>query len=223
MTYDLRALIVKQDAPLTSVLAIETSPGRVMEIDRLHWEATKEQFVAFCESIPGVETGPSYQALKLYTNGNGDLAKLLIALGELAGVWKMHPPLRHPELWGKARQLYPMIAAEPRPAPAHTPKPSTGDLEKGVTDCGCCGRSMGPTGSLIHDLVAGPEHGFCSECEEAGCDGVTCRVDELLTAALRSPSQQQPRRARVVEDFSDEVEAPDGIDAYLSQFGGSRK
>lgn len=220
--YDLRALLVREGMPLTAMLAVETSPGKMMEIDRVHWEATKDQFVAFCEDIPGIETGPSYQALKLYTGGNGDLAKLLVALGELAGVWKVHPPVRFPELWGKSK-LYPMVAAEPRlsrAAKSRVPKPSAGDLEKGVTDCACCSRSMGPEGSTIHDLVAGPEHGFCAECEEAGCDGARCRVDDVLASAR--PVQGARKKLRVADDEG-EVEAPDGLDAYLSQFSGRRK
>ena len=212
MIYDLKRLIIKGDAPLASVLAVETGPGKFMEIDRFLWEATKDDFVAFCESLP-TEAGPSYQVLKAYTQGNGDLAKLLIALGALAGVWKMHPDVRYPELWGKSR-LYPMVQAasmKPRAVkPPRVPKPSAGGLEVGVTDCTCCNRPMGPADSVIHDLVAGRE--LCAECEEAGCNGETCIIDRVLTKP----------KLRVVKDEEDDEPEPDGMAAYLAAMNGGK-
>lgn len=209
--FDLRQLLARPGMPLQAIIVVSTSPDKVMEIDRGMWEAQKDNFISFCASIPDIEVGPSYQVLKCYTGQNGDLAKLLIALGELAGVWRVHPPLQSPELWGKSR-LYPMVQAS-APRARTVPKLSTGDLHKGESPCVCCTRPTGPAGSRVHDLVAGEREGYCSECDEAGCDAdKPCNLDKP-TAAVR-------KKVAVEED---EDADPDGLTDYLKSFGSKLK
>lgn len=216
ITFNLKALLAPADASPADAIAVEVSPDRCMTIDRRAWEHSQIAFREFAESIPGTESGPSYQALKPYA-GNGDLAKLLIALGDLAGVWKMHPPVRHPELWGKS-PLYPMIAASSvaKPEKRRVPKPSAGDLEADTATCTCCERTMGPFDTRIHDLAADAEQpALCSECGEVGCrPGGPCELDK--------PRPKEKRAAFVEEEAPDNLSASDD-DAFSSYVAGFKK
>ena len=58
-------------------------------------------------------------------------------------------------------------AIEAQLAPRRVPKPSAGDLERGVVSCRRCERSMGPADSTVHDLRASEEDKtLCEECAE---------------------------------------------------------
>jgi hypothetical protein len=212
-TYDMKGLLARRDADLLTSKSVEVSPGLFIQVDRGMWEMAKDSFASFCNSLP-VEAGPSYKLLKHYVGGNGDMAKLLIALGEEVGVWKMHPPVNRPELWGKST-LYPMVAAGTVRAKApQVPKPSAGDLERDTKECSCCARTMGPENSKWHDLHEGPTRsGMCYDCDYAGCDThEPCRLEEAPLSKRAS--------AKAAESEEEDEELPeDSIAAYMRTFG----
>ena len=59
--------------------------GDALPIDARSFALRKEELAKFCRSIPNADQGLSWKLLKAHTNNNGMMAKLLIALGELAG------------------------------------------------------------------------------------------------------------------------------------------
>ena len=173
-------------SPMVPSFTIEVSPGQFLEVDMAGFEDKKEEFKAFCLSIPNID-GASWKLIKSHTNNNGLMAKLLIALGERAGIWKVHPPVSMADLWQKS-PFYPMILSgsiEGVPS-SKVPKPSRGDLERDTKLCVSCNREMGPQDSLVHDLREARDS-MCFECDDAGCEpGKPCKLDADVEKYLRS-------------------------------------
>lgn len=193
--------------PMTPSIRVRYGPGPddAVAIDEALWEAMKERFVEFCISIPNAE-GSSWRTLRSYTGQNGLMAKLLIALGDLAGVWTMHPRLDTPDLW--QNPMYPMVLVQVKTVDLGV-KPSRGDLEYAL--CQCCERPMGPADSIFHELQEDHE-GWCMECAEAECElAGSCVLDK--------PKTVQPQKP-VLNDDGTEFDAPDpeALARYLAQF-----
>jgi len=160
--------------PLTPSVRLRVGPfvEDAVEIDQAVYEAQKDDLIQFCLDIPNAD-GMSWQVLRTYTGGNGTLAKVLIALGELAGVWKMHPNPFFSDLWF-GNPMYPCISSGSVRRRLPIPKPSQGDLENTNT-CVCCGRQMGKPGSKHNDLVESELERTCEECA-ALCSPDRCEV-----------------------------------------------
>jgi hypothetical protein len=191
----------------SQAMAVEIAPGKFIEVDPMMMKSREGELRSYCLSLP-VAGGASWRQLKPWAQNNGDLAKLLIAIGELVGAWKMHPPVTSPELWGKS-DLYPMISVEVKEAPSRVPKPSRGDFDVGTSLCTCCGRMMGPTESTTHDLVESmPGLGLCAECDQADCSPPgACRLDGGVQPVKKA-------ELRVAEDEEDAP--PEDLDRYLA-------
>ena len=192
-------------------IRVRVGPGvdDVVEIDQLYYDANKEDLLAWCLELPDVE-GMTWRTLKIYTEGNGMMAKLLVALGDLAGAWKMHPPRDSIGMW--TRQT-PRVSQVIHPAPERLiPKPSAGDLDE-TKPCFCCERPMGPRNDYRYDLYQ-DEHGeMCVECVAMGCveEKGPCQVfPEKLAAAPKKEADEA-----AVEFVA---APPSGLDAYLKQF-----
>jgi len=122
-----------------------------------------------------------------YTGQNGMLAKMVVALGELLGLWTMHPNPDIPGLWHN--RLYPMVLPDSvhrRRSPLRTPKPSSGDLEASLEFCERCSRHVPPAESFIHDPV---------ECDQEDCpmEGVikVPRAAGKTAAAVEPPAEEE--------------------------------
>jgi hypothetical protein len=180
----------------------------VVEVDQAYWEMHRDAFVEECLSLDEVE-GHNWRSLKKYTDGNGLMAKLLIALGDLAGVWTMHPPRTAPPgLW--SRDLPRVLIGPPRRPTV--PKPSQGALEP-IGHCLCCERPMGPPDSLLHDLPRSEsDETLCLECEAMGCD-----VEEPGCNVFPEKRAEAQPKLRVAET-PDEAGPPPGLSEYLKQF-----
>lgn len=100
----------------------------MVELNQLALEASKADIIALCLSIPNVWDGLSWPQLLPYTGQNGLYAKLLVALGEMFGIWSMHPAVEFPEMW--ITRLHPMIAAHSINVPQQ---------KSGVRKCADCG------------------------------------------------------------------------------------
>lgn len=211
--------------PMLPCIRVQVGPGEVVEIDQQAYEAAKDELVAFCLSLPNLE-GASWQILKPYTSNNGLMAKLLIALGDMAGVWTMHPPVSSPDLWSKS-SMYPMVLTlqmEPV-TPRGVPKPSAGDLEADEVPCECCQRMMGPTDSTIHDLVESmPDLGMCIDCDVAGCDaGWDCQLDQKKEKTEKKKVKKASARSKGKPEDTEpapEEAMPATWAAYAKQFEG---
>jgi hypothetical protein len=194
-------------------IRVRYGPGidETVSIDAGTFELRREELEEFCRGIPNIEQGLSWRTLMPYTGGNGTMAKVLIALGEIACLWKMHPPLRVPSLWNRE---HPAILAGSvalaAPVTSRVPKPSRGDLETSSSPCRCCRRPMGATSSTTHDLVdAG--NGSCLDCAEADCEvGLECKV--FGTAVI----ELEEKRAQVEEPV--QAMPDDLFQAYVRQF-----
>jgi hypothetical protein len=189
---------------MTPCIRVRISPDRALEVDQAAFEEHRDELERFCRSLPGVEEGPSWRQLKVHTNGNGMMAKLLIALGDLLGVWQMHPSVDSPRLWGNA--LYPMVLAGSveKPPVRRVPKPSAGDLEVGVEQCSQCGRMVAAPDSPVHPPV---------ECDDPDCP---------MENAIKVPQKQKKAAvepAKVLVPPDDEG-TPPGLEKYLRDING---
>lgn len=180
----------------------------VVEVDQTYWEANKQDFIDFCLELDEVE-GHNWRSMKQHTGGNGMLAKLLIALGDLAEVWTMHPPRdAHVGLWSND---LPRVLIGPTHAPIF-PKPSYGALEADKS-CDCCGRPMGPPDSMVHDLpTSEKDDKLCLECE-----AMDCELEEDDCKVFPEKVAEQKPKLRLVE-AEQPTEPPPGIAEYLKQF-----
>jgi len=181
-----------------------------LEVDQAVFEERKDELRDYCHSLGDV-TAYDWRAMRQFTDGNGQMAKLLIVLGELAGAWEMYPPLENSAgLWNKDHpRVFRMKVFE---VPRLVPKPSAGDLETNQV-CFCCERPMGPTDSRVHDLVASPsEPKMCVECIAEGCE----LEGDCHVFPEKKAEERQQRRAAAEEDESDGP--PPGLEAYLKQF-----
>jgi hypothetical protein len=188
-------------------LRIGPEPDDVVFIDTLMYEKKKEDIVDFCHSIPNIDQGLSWQLLMPYTGGNGTMAKALVALGELAGAWKMHPSPDFPDLWYKSK-MYPMILADSTSQPKRRGSIFTNPEQ--TKQCGCCGREMGVQGTTDHDLYELVDD-MCWECVREGCDGYKKCL--LGFDKAKMPSLSPSTKAEEPEEMSNEA-----LEAYLSQF-----
>lgn len=207
---NLEVYLVQGMAPCIR-LVLGPGPLDVVEVDQAYWEEHRQEFLDFCLGLPEVE-GMNWRDLKEHADGNGLMAKLLIALGDLAGAWTMHPPLNAP--WSSWGRDLPRILEGPTQTPRTVPKPSSGDLDG--TECSCCGRPMGPADSLVHDLPASERDSeLCLECEAMDCDADEgqCNVFPEKTAAERRRGLSTVKEP---EEF--EAAVPPGLAAYLKQF-----
>lgn len=134
--FDLGQILAAELSPSIRVLV---GPGDVIEVDQFAFEANREAILSLCLSIPNAELGLSWPLLMPWTGQNGQYAKLLIALGQILGVWQMHPSVDTPEMWNP--RLHPAIMASNTPlhVSSRVPKPSRGDLEVRVLPCETCG------------------------------------------------------------------------------------
>ena len=180
--------------PLTPSVRLRIGPSvdDAVEIDPTAYEAQKDLLLQFCLDIPNTD-GMSWQVLRAYTDGNGTLAKVLIALGEMAGIWKMHPSPFFSDLWF-GNPMYPCISSGSVKRAPSVPKPSQGDLENTIP-CACCGRQIGKRGSRYNDLIESEIERTCEECASM-CYGDTCQVTGEKHAHENS-------------------EAPEGLEEYL--------
>jgi hypothetical protein len=182
----------------------------VIEVDQAFFDGHKEELLAWCLELPEVE-GMHWRTMKIHTEGNGTMAKLLIALGDLVGAWKMHPPRDSVGLW--TRQS-PRIASVTRILPPRrVPKPSAGELDD-TKPCFCCERPMGPPSDYRYDLYADEKGDMCVECVAMGCtmEKGPCKVFPEKVAS------QAPKKPPEKEEAEFPAAPPVGLEAYLSQF-----
>lgn len=198
MPYEMSKLLALPFTPCLRV-RVGPKPEDVVEISAIEWEAEKPKFIEFCKSITEANEGPSWRELKKHTGGNGLMARLLIALGDMAGVWTMFPRVFTPELW---HPQHPMILRESVASRSTVPKPSAGDLERDTKECEVCHRPMGPADSKHHDLVESPDEGTCLECYHDQAD------------EKRKP---KTKKASVVKEDEPQLDQ-DALAAYLRQF-----
>jgi hypothetical protein len=170
--------------PMTPCIRMRVgpSPVDVIEIDQQEFEIAKDQLHHFCKSIPNPE-GMSWQTLRTHTDGNGAMAKLLIALGDMLEVWKMYPPLEWVDLWG-GNSIYPSIAALPKeelvailpPACSCCKRPFSGEVLPGFdsTRCNLCGTLCTPGGPCVVSAaaVSSPVDADLQEAESLSSDDI---------------------------------------------------
>jgi len=198
--------------PMTPCIRLRIGPEvtDVVEIDQITYDARKDELLLFLESIPLVD-GASWRTLKPYTNNNGLMAKILIALGELAGVWKMYPSPDIAILW-EGHSTYPCVLAgsvqfPSKQLPASSvPKPSRGDLEEGPT-CVCCDRTMGDERYFY--VLQSQVDGWCTECEEGCPPEGPCEVNG------KRPAIEKKANAEEREAFNIE-----GLEEYIKNING---
>ena len=168
-------------------------------------------------SLPGIDQSINWRLLKPYTGNNGMLAKLTIALGDLAKIWRMYPSPLQPTLWNKNHPSIFEITHVKKSR--KVPKPSAGDLAPTGT-CTCCERDMGPSGSDIHDLEASDDNTeLCLECDlECGPRASSCRLGR---SKEKKASQYRPPETSAEELEEDNVVQLAGMEFenYASQFG----
>ena len=194
-------------------IRLRYGPGMedAVEIDQAVFDQRKQELLDFCLGLDNVE-GMSWRLLKQCTGGNGLMAKVLIALGQLVGAWTMHPALDIPQAWTST--MYPTIFGRTAPtvSPSRTPKPSAGDLEVGTTPCRCCKRPMGPSTSHVHEVFETFDGaGYCSDCAVEGCGDE--EGDCLLEEAVKVRAPRLPTEEGVEEE--DPSGAPPGLETYL--------
>lgn len=189
-------------------------PGDFADIDQAYLDAHMEEVRDYCESL-GEVTASNWRTLRVHTEDNGMMAKLLIVLGDLAGAWSMYPPIDSGQgLWNRD---HPRIFQLTTPVKSirRVPKPSAGDIDAD-SSCSCCQRGMGTFNSHVHDIVASKaEPELCIECYLADCyvgEGA-CNV---FPGRDRNDPKQGP--ARVEADVEVETGPPPGMASYLNQF-----
>lgn len=208
--------------PLTPSIRVRIGPEEVLEIDQHVWEASKEEFSTWALGLPNVGQGICWRDLKPFTGQNGMLAKLVIALGDLAKIWRMYPSPDQPRLWGRTSPSILMLSTSPRKPQGGggIPKPSAGELEP-TKVCTCCEEGMGPPNSRIHDKTESDEaSGICVECDlVCGTRASSCQLNQKSKKAEALP--------RPVDTRSEEQEHPSQIvnlrasafEDYAKQFG----
>ena len=202
--------------PMEPSIRVLISPTEAVDVSQAAWESQKDSFVAWALSLPGIDQSINWRLLKPYTGGNGMLAKLVIALGDLAKVWRMYPSASQPALWNKNHpSIFEIVHVKKS---RKVPKPSAGDLDPTGT-CTCCERDMGPSGTDIHDLEASDDNTeLCLECDlECGPRASSCRLGR---SKEKKASQYRPPETVSEEEEEDNVVHLDGVEfeQYASQF-----
>ena len=204
--------------PLAPSIRLRIGPRieDAVNIDQGVYDLRKEQLIEFCRTLPNLD-GAGWQVVRQHTGNNGTLAKVLIALGDLAGIWKMHPSPDIPELW-VGMSMHPSIRigsiALP-PSPVAVPKPSRGDLEKDLTRCSCCGQMMGSSRSRYLDIVESEIPGTCQDCAQS------CESPDACTFRPKEDKKQKTAEAREepAEDVDTSMQNFD-FSEYLKNFDG---
>lgn len=201
--------------PMTPSIRLRYGPSieDAVEIDEATFERRKQELIDFCSTLPNLE-GMSWQLLRLHTEGNGLMAKVLIALGELAGLWKMYPRPEWADLW-QGNSMYPCIRTVSLP-PAR-PK-LVSDIDSSNPACECCGREMrNPKTSKWSDLLECVDNpGFCEECTMFCDSPIECALKEHKEA---NPVKPLPERAPPQENAS---EFAFDVEQYLKNFDGNQ-
>lgn len=201
MKIDLEELLA---TPVTPSIRVRVGPGPedAVYVDQVAFDARKEEILEFCQNIPS-PNGIGWKALRPYVGGNGLMAKLLIGLGDVLGVWKMHPPPEIPELWSLPDYPIAIGAVSIRKR-----------AREETLECQCCWRPMGPCDSKEHDLFESyPDAKMCVECDAAGCNlGSPCELEESKTEVPDAAYSERP------QDGPQTPDVPAGLDAYLTQF-----
>ena len=164
--------------PMEPCIRVRVTPTETVEVSQERFELYKQDLLILCASIP-IGEGLSHRLMMSYTGNNRTLAKLLVGLGALVHVWRLHPSVEVPALWSKSR-LYPMaIPFVTESTKTRVPKPSRGDMEADLKPCACCERLMAPADNLAHDvLVSDYRDDLCSDCEMSRCEpGGPCQWD----------------------------------------------
>lgn len=188
--------------PMMPSIRLRIGPTEAVDIDQRVFEDKKEELIGFCLQIPN-SGGMNWEILKTYTDGNGQAAKILIALGDLCGAWQMYPPLEWVDLW-RGNTFYPSIkmhtVVHPRLAP--------------VTDnfgqCECCGR-------FIQTPSLEKPNEMCLECEMC-CDDELCAVSQSyrkdVVEKTKEAATLKVKTLSEAESNSD-LDAPFDMEEYL--------
>jgi len=184
---------------------VEVSPGVVVSVDSLILSSRREELKTYCLSIPQEEL-TSWKSLLPRTNNNALLAKLLITLGDMEGVWVKHPPNGTPYAWLPDQPVVLIHSAVPK---SRVPKPSAGDLEVNTVLCELCGMRIGKFGSTLHDYVEASPGSKCISDDQESCEMIEQPEMNPLVAATAEKSPPE------IESPNIQGPAPSGIDAYL--------
>jgi len=203
--------------PMEPSIRVRLSPEEIIEVSQASWESQKDSFMEWALSLPGIEQSIGWKLLKPYTGNNGMLAKLTIALGDLAKIWRMYPSPDQPALWGRTHPCI-MELRKLQESPRTVPKPSAGDLDP-TAFCTCCERGMGPSGTTIHDLEASDENTeLCLECDlQCGPRASSC---QLRGSKEKKAAQYRPPETREQEIEEENIISLDGAEfqKYADQF-----
>jgi hypothetical protein len=198
--------------PLQPCIRVLVTPDEVVEVDQIAWETGKDAFIEWALSIPDIAGGLSHRQIRPYVGGNSSLAKLAVALGDLAGIWKRYPSsVEIRELWG---QTHPVVMPfSPSVKARAVPKPSAGELDA-TAKCACCSRGMGPASSKVHDRIESLElNGLCSDCDYV-C-GYGARECSLIK---RKSTKVMEKRAEPSEPLQDDQEVVDIAGAEFERY-----
>ena len=182
-------------------LRVQVGPAfdDTVDVDRVALDARGESIKKWCLSLE-VADGTSWKELTRHTDGNGVLAKLLVALGDAVGAWRSLP--LPGGLWTSRSPVVSLLAS------SKSTKPSAGALEP-VGLCECCRRPVGPEGSILHDLRRAEESDLCEECVSYGCTG----EGRCLATDPALPKKREAATKRL-EEYEPST-PPSGVDAYL--------
>jgi len=202
--------------PMEPAIRIRVGPTEVVQVSQSAWELKKDDFLEWALALPRIDQGIGYRLLKPYTGNNGMLAKLAVALGDFAKIWRMYPSPDQPALWGRTHPA--IMQLRKTDQRRRVPKPSAGDLDPAKT-CTCCLRGMGAADSQVHDLVESDDtEGLCLECDlVCGPRASDCQLSaskEKRAQAYKPPETLQD------EDDLDNVVSIDGteFERYAKMF-----
>ena len=199
-------------------ISIEISPGVHLSIDSFALEERKQDLVSYCRSISPDEY-VTWRGLLPRMDGNETMAKLLIALGDEVGAWVRHPPINLPTLWTSE---HPMVLVQADTSKRSVPKPSAGDLERGLVTCAECGLRMGPFGSTIHDYVEAEPGSRCISYDPGLCEMAENGHGRRSPERRKTPKPPDPAKSIQSEvlvphqDISDNSDAPSWVKEYMS-------
>tara|TARA_B100000131_G_scaffold72080_1_gene68390 strand:- start:4861 stop:5481 length:621 start_codon:yes stop_codon:yes gene_type:complete len=199
MPIDLTSLLAP---PLTPSIEIRLSPTQSISVDIVEFEKRKAEILDYCKSMD-LEGKLSWKELQEHTDGNGTMAKLLIAMGDLIGAWSMHPPVHLPDLW-RSSNAFPMILSGTQTfdRTRRIPKPSAGDLDVGTVTCPKCNLPMGKYGSKVHDYIEAEPGSKCISFDPDQCEMLP--NPETITKVAEEIVQDDPEEGPV-DEFEDYI------------------
>jgi len=197
-TIDLTTLLA---APLTYSVSVRLTPTQSIDIDIVELEKRKPEILNYCKNLDLTDK-LSWKDLQEHTEGNGTMAKLLVAIGDMIGAWSMHPPVHFPDLW-KSSNVFPMILSGTQviDKTRRVPKPSAGDMEAGTVTCPKCDLSMGKYGSTIHDYIEAKPGSRCISDDPEHCEMLPEPEAIAKTAEESSPDDLSDEQADEFEDY----------------------